>query len=225
MKDIEQKNSSRRSIAGAVIAAVAASLCCLGPLVLLALGVGGAWMSSLTALEPYRPVFILITFSFLGYAFYRIYRKSGAEECQPGSYCANPKSNRLNKIVLWIVTVFVLVLLAVPYAAPLLFSNQSGTESSSPISGINNPILCTDCASPVESGQVKTLVLKITGMTCASCQVTVRKSLARLEGVIQAEVNLKEKSALVQYDQAKITPGKLMKTTTDAGYPSQLVEE
>jgi len=225
MKDIEQKNSSRRSIAGAIIAAVAASICCLGPLVLLALGVGGAWMGSLTALEPYRPVFILITFGFLGYAFYRIYRKSRAEECQPGSYCANPKSNRLNKIVLWIATAFVLVLLVVPYAAPLLFANQSGTESSSQVSGINNPILCTDCASPVESGQVKNVVLKITGMTCASCQITVQKSLARLDGVIQAEVSLEEKSALVKYDPAKITPEQFMEVTATVGYTSRVKEK
>lgn len=49
--------TGRWSLGGALVAAVAASVCCLGPLVLLALGVSGAWASSLRALEPYRPTF------------------------------------------------------------------------------------------------------------------------------------------------------------------------
>ena len=58
-------------LGAAVVATVAASACCLGPLVLLGLGISGAWISRLTALEPYRPLFIGLTLVFLGYAFYR----------------------------------------------------------------------------------------------------------------------------------------------------------
>ena len=52
------------SMIAAVIAAIGASLCCIGPLVLLALGISGAWISYLTALEPYRPIFIGVVLLF-----------------------------------------------------------------------------------------------------------------------------------------------------------------
>jgi mercuric ion transport protein len=55
-----------------ILSAIGASICCIGPLVLLALGVGGAWIGSLTALEPYRPIFIGLTPLLLGFAFYGI---------------------------------------------------------------------------------------------------------------------------------------------------------
>ena len=74
------RDTKRWGLIGAVGAAVAASICCLGPLVLLFLGVGGAWIVSLTALEPYRPLFVLVTFGFLSLAFYTVYGKPAAKD-------------------------------------------------------------------------------------------------------------------------------------------------
>ncbi|MEE8437022.1 MAG: mercuric transporter MerT family protein, partial [Candidatus Neomarinimicrobiota bacterium] len=119
---LTQKISMNRGMVGAVLAAVAASVCCVGPLLLLGLGIGGAWVGNLTALEPFRPYLMGLTAVLLGYAFYRIYSKPKAEACEPGSYCANPKSDKINKISLWIVTVFVVGLLAFPYLTPVLFA-------------------------------------------------------------------------------------------------------
>src|SRR2546430_1158126 len=58
-----------RSLLAAILAGIGASLCCVVPLLLLALGIGGAWIANLTALEPYRPVFIGIALLFFGIAF------------------------------------------------------------------------------------------------------------------------------------------------------------
>src|ERR1700747_121496 len=92
MSDVEKSNTQRGNgllIAG-LLSAIGASICCVGPLVLLALGVSGAWISSLTALEPYRPIFIGLTLLFLGFAFYRLYlRRPG---CSDESVCANPRT-------------------------------------------------------------------------------------------------------------------------------------
>ena len=60
-----------------VLAAIGASVCCVGPLVLLTLGIGGAWIANLTALEPLRPWFIAATLLFLGLAFRRLYLQPG----------------------------------------------------------------------------------------------------------------------------------------------------
>jgi mercuric ion transport protein len=105
-------------IAG-ILSAIGASICCVGPLVLLALGVSGAWIGSLTALEPYRPIFIGLTVLFLGFAFYRVYLKRPA--CSPESACANPRTLKNQRLAFWIVTVLVLGLIAVPWVAPLFY--------------------------------------------------------------------------------------------------------
>ncbi len=104
---------------GAILAAVGASLCCVAPLVLISLGVGGAWMGSLTALAPYRPVFVIATAILLGFAGWRLYRRE--QDCAPGEVCANPAVKRRQRIIFWLITVPVLVLLAFPWYAPAIF--------------------------------------------------------------------------------------------------------
>ena len=69
MSETGTATTSQGSMIAAVLAAMGASLCCIGPLVLLALGISGAWISYLTALEPYRPIFIGVTLLFLGWRF------------------------------------------------------------------------------------------------------------------------------------------------------------
>ncbi len=97
----------------AIVTALLASACCVGPFVLVMLGVSGAWIGSLRALEPYKPIFILFTIGFLVAGFYSVYKKP--KECEPGGICAAPKTKRLQKAVLWIATVVVAVLLVLPY--------------------------------------------------------------------------------------------------------------
>ena len=101
------------------VATLLASACCLGPLILLLLGVSGAWIGSLSALEPYRPVFILIAIVALVVAHGRIFRAAG--DCEPGAACATPVVNRANKVMFWIAVGLLGIALAFPYAAPLFY--------------------------------------------------------------------------------------------------------
>ena len=105
--------------AGAIGSAIAASICCLGPLLLAVLGLGGGAL--LLKFEPYRPYFLVATAGLLGGAFYFIYRRPPPEACEPGSVCARPSSRRGQKIALWIVTVLVVLIAAFPYYSELLF--------------------------------------------------------------------------------------------------------
>lgn len=102
-----------------VVAAIGASVCCVGPLVLLMLGIGGAWIGNLTAFEPYRPVFIGLTLLFIGLAFRRLYRVP--QSCAPGAACADPQALRRQRMIFWCVTVVLLGLLAIPWLAPLFY--------------------------------------------------------------------------------------------------------
>lgn len=103
---------------GSLIGAALASSCCVMPLLLLTLGVGGAWISNLTALAPYQPLFLLATFSLLAAGFWMTYRKPKVA-CAEGSYCANPVSERVLKIALWLATALVLVALGINLLGPL----------------------------------------------------------------------------------------------------------
>jgi mercuric ion transport protein len=106
------------SLVAGVLAAIGASVCCVGPLVLLALGIGGAWIANLTALEPLRPWFIAATLLFLGLAFRRLYLQPQA--CEPGAACAEPIVLKRQRMIFWIVALALLSLLSVPWLVPLL---------------------------------------------------------------------------------------------------------
>jgi len=107
------------TLAAGGLAAVLASTCCLGPLVLVSLGLGGAWVSNLTVLEPFRPWFLGAAIIALFFAWRRIYRPAVA--CKPGEVCAVPANRRAYKIVFWVVAVLVGVGLGFPVIAPLFY--------------------------------------------------------------------------------------------------------
>lgn len=106
--------------AGAVLSAFIASACCVGPLVLALLGLGGGAL--LVKFEPYRPYFIVLTFVLLGTGFWLQYRKPKAtvvegEACE----CPAPRANRAGKIMLWVATVLVVGFLVFPYIATAIW--------------------------------------------------------------------------------------------------------
>lgn len=111
--------SRKGSLLASVIAAIGASVCCVVPLVLLALGISGAWVSNLTAMEPYRPIFIGLTFLFLWLAFRKLYLMP--QVCEVGTPCADPRTIKRQRLTFWIVTVLLIGLLAVPSLAPLFY--------------------------------------------------------------------------------------------------------
>ena len=114
-------NLSKATLAGGLLAAIIASACCVGPLLLVTIGVSGAWISNLTALEPYRPLFIGVALVFMGLAWRRIYRAPAAAECEPGTLCALPQTNRAYRVMFWVVSALVLLALGFPYLAPLFY--------------------------------------------------------------------------------------------------------
>lgn len=106
--------------AGGLIGAVLASSCCIAPLILLTLGVSGAWIGNLTALEPYKPYFAAVALVFIGLGFHQVYVKP-KKACADGSYCARPGSSIITKSALWIGTALVILALTINWWAPLFY--------------------------------------------------------------------------------------------------------
>lgn len=106
--------------AGGVFGAVLASSCCIGPLALLSLGISGAWIGNLTALEPYKPAFAAIAVVFIGLGFRQLYFHPNTS-CESGSYCARPRSALFTRAALWLATALVLAAITVGWWAPFLY--------------------------------------------------------------------------------------------------------
>jgi mercuric ion transport protein len=108
--------------AGGILGAIAASSCCIAPLVLFSLGISGAWIGNLTALAPYQPYFIAATLACLGYGYWLVYRPSKVV-CAEGSACAQPLPNHIVKAALVLATVLVAGAMAFDLLGPLLLNS------------------------------------------------------------------------------------------------------
>src|SRR6266446_7655865 len=108
--------------AGGLLGALAASSCCILPLVLFGLGVSGAWIGNFTRLAPYQPCFIAATLAFLGCGYWLVYRSSKLA-CVDGEACAHPLPNRVVKAGLIVATILVVAALGFDFFAPLLLGS------------------------------------------------------------------------------------------------------
>jgi len=104
---------------GGIAGAVAASSCCIVPLLFFSLGASGAWVGNLSAMAAYQPYFIPPTLGFLAIGFYLVYRRPKAV-CVDEAACARPLPNRLVKAGLWGATALTSAALAFPYVGPWL---------------------------------------------------------------------------------------------------------
>ena len=117
-EEARRRSGEPAALATGGLAALLAGACCLGPLVLVTLGFGGAWLSNLQLLEPYKPLFIAVSLAALGWAGWRLYRPLA---CEPGGICAVPWARRSYRIGFWIVVTLLLIVLVFPYLAPLFY--------------------------------------------------------------------------------------------------------
>ena len=183
-------------VIGAIGAATVASACCIVPLLLVSLGVGGAWMSYLTALVPYRPLFIVLAASALVFAFYREYKTSTGPDCE----CEAKISDPVRRGLLLVATVATLGLIGSPYLLPA----TSSTLTSDEVEGIER------------------VMLEIEGMSCASCITTAERALAKLAGVHGVQVTYEPPEAQVQFDPSVISPEELADAITEVGYKTRV---
>lgn len=113
------RTGEKSTLAIGGLAAILASACCLGPLILISIGLSGAWIGQLTWLEPFRPWFLAISVVAMMIASRPLFRPAAA--CEPETVCAAPSVRRGYRWLFWIVVALVLIAFGFPYAAPWFY--------------------------------------------------------------------------------------------------------
>lgn len=196
----EERNKTGLALAGAVVGAFAASLCCTLPLIAAVLGATGFGAAGWFA--PWRPYLLAMTFALLALGFYLAYRPA-SRTCEPGSVCETKPVARWSRSVLWLITIIVVVLAAFPYYSGWVA--RAVTRSKQPTAVIR-------MSSPEK------LVLKIDGMDCPLCAGSLQNKLRQVPGVQRAEVSFQDKQATIEYDPRAVGPTSFEKLVADAGF-------
>jgi len=124
LRDEASKSATQRTRLAAALAAIVvaflASLCCIGPVIFVTLGIGAGLASRF---EPLRPLFTVLTLALLAAGFYVVYDRRGAattNTCTTDQQCANPRSRNRDTTVLWTATIIALLILTFPQWSLLL---------------------------------------------------------------------------------------------------------
>ncbi|KKL78084.1 hypothetical protein LCGC14_2028340 [marine sediment metagenome] len=194
-------SKSLSTLAGLIAAAILASSCCIGPLILAGLGIGSIGIFS--SLEKYRVMFMIITFVFIGMAFYLTYRKKKNDECCDIN---KVKMDRIKKIALWVIATVAVGLLLFPYAY--------GTFSKSPT------------VVPMNDN-LHQVVIKVEGMTCNACAQSINSAISKIQGVNAVNVSLEKGEAIVGFDNnvKDIPTNRLLTAIEDIGYKPSITSE
>ncbi len=185
MSTPSDSHAKKLTLGGAILAAIAASSCCIGPLVFAALGVGGA--GAFAALAAYRPYILGVTAVLLAAGFIMTYRKPRAvlgDACG----CEKPKANRAGRIGLWIATAAVVLFAAAPTLIGRVYQAQGRSTA-------------TDLTVKTE-----TAVITVQGADCAACVTHLRSALNEVGGLHALALDVPTQSATVTYEPA---PGRL----------------
>jgi mercuric ion transport protein len=185
------------STVGGIIAAIIASLCCIGPVLVALIGVGS--IGAFSVFESYRPYLIGITVLLLGFAFYLVYRKREVK-CEDGS-CKIQDAGKWNKVGIWSATLLAAVAIAFPYlgVAPLASANVA-VQGKAVVS------------------------LNVEGMDCKACATGVEGSLASIHGVHKARVSFEKGEAVIDYDPALVKPDAFVKRVKENGFSATIRE-
>ncbi len=201
-----EKIRSGWALLGALFAALLASACCLLPLILVFVGVSGAWVSNIQALEPLRPFFVVLALGALGYA---IYREVQASRAQAECACEVTLRDRVRRLLLGVGVVLTVLALIFPLISErMVEQGQTGSVET------------VDAAVP----RWQVVTLEVEGMTCGGCVMTVEEALNKLPGVKDKRVTLEPPRAVVVINTHEVRPAEVAQAITEAGYPARIIE-
>lgn len=185
---MENKKNTPKLLVAGILAAFAASLCCITPVLTLIAGLSGA-ASAFSWLDPFRPFFIGLTILALGFAWHK---KLQTEKEVHSCACDDEpdrKSFTQSKKFLALVTILAVLLLAFPYSQSIFPEEHAAKQGR-----------------VMEKADLYKARLEIKGMTCVGCERSVNHVLMSRKGVVEAEANYEEGLVQLSYDSALTSP-------------------
>ncbi len=198
-------------IGGGVLAAIGASLCCIGPLLFVALGIGAFGMAA--AFESARPYLLGAAVLALTFGFYRTYFRR--ESCAPGEVCATKPINRASRAALWVASVAVLAFALAPYYVGYIAAAIVRSR----------PPVTVPAVAPTANSQsfssLETITVEVEGMDCSSCEMPIKAALERTPGVRAAIVSYERGNARVEYDSNQTDVNQIRSAIDSTGFKSK----
>lgn len=197
---MKENPTNKWGMLGAIGAGIVASACCTVPVVLVSAGIGGSFIASFRAMEPYRPFFVVVAVTALALVALKEYRRSKEVDCDCEEEDAMSETRRRTILGAGFVVTLLLI------SSPWLLRGAMGEENSSTenLSGLSQVVLTVD------------------GMTCELCDVTVAKALESLDGVEEAIVTFEPPQAIVRFNSSVVGISDMERVTADIGYPAKL---
>lgn len=196
--------SENKLIGTSLLTAIAASLCCMTPVLALIAGTSGI-ASTFSWIEPFRPYLIGLTILVLGFAWYQKLKPQKEIDCEcetddlPAGKAGKTKFIQ-SKTFLGIVTAFAIVMLAFPYYSGIFYPNT------------DKQIIVVD------ESDIKTIEFKISGMTCTSCEEHVNHEVNKLNGIISSKASYENGNAIIKFDKTKTNETDIEKAINSTGY-------
>lgn len=193
------KNTNKTLIGAGVFSAIAASLCCIAPVLALLSGVSGL-ASSFSWIEAARPYLLIFSILTLAFAWYQKLKPRTDEEIQ----CDCEEGERFiqSKLFLGIVSVFALLMISFPYYADQFYPEK---ESK-------------DFERLQASNTIQELNFRIDGMTCNACASHIENDVTKLSGILKVTASYETASAKVAFDKTKIKRSEIEKAINKTGY-------
>jgi copper chaperone CopZ len=184
-------------IGSGIITAVAASLCCIAPVVSLLAGVGGI-ASTFSWLEPLRPYLIGLSVIMLGFAWYQKQWATKKDDC--GCETATSPKFLQTKTFLVLVTLFAALMIAFPYYSKVFYpKNERQTIAGN-------------------KSAIGTVELTISGMSCEACEEEIKHEVYALPGIVNAEVYYQKRNAMITFDSSRINVSAIENAVNATGY-------
>ena len=194
-----QSKSKGLFLASGILSAIAASLCCITPVLALIAGTSGL-ASAFSWIEPARPYLVGLSIAALGFAWYQKLKpvKPNDMDCD----CETNKKSPFiqSKTFLSIVTIFAIIMIAFPYYSKVFFPKSE------------KQIIIVD------KSNIQTAEFKISGMSCTGCAEEIKHEINKLNGIINAEASYENSSAQVQFDNTKTNLIEIKKAINSTGY-------
>jgi len=193
---MKTQNASKKAAYTGLFAAIAASSCCIPPVIALIAGIGGS-ASALSWMEPFRPYLIAFAILAIGYSWYNYLKQKKADDC--GCEIGKPKFYQ-TKGFLIAITVFAALSISFPYYASVFYPDNKKE------------------VVVVNASNIETVNFNIQGMTCTGCEETIKYAVNELDGIVTVTPSYENESAEVKFDNTKTSKEKIEKAINATGY-------